>query len=115
MSRSPCVAVSDPALLIERDAVRAKQSDDGVAVVQLKARVARIAAGESALIKKHGNFFGLRVPLVDDVGRNVAENQVARPAGMYPGRPFEEAHAVGQLFDFGIGRNERVQARDRGE
>lgn len=105
------LAVRDSTLLVKCDAVGTIQRDDGVPIVQLVAGVARIGARETALRQEHGNFAVRRIPLVDRVGWNVAEDQIARRSGVHPHRSFQKAKAIRHFFNLSAGGDQRVQCR----
>src|ERR1019366_4767054 len=90
-------AIDHEALGIKRYRVRAKERDHSMSVVQLHSRSRIIFSGKSAVREKHGNFSGVRTPLVNDVRGNIAEQKVASLAN--PDRPLEESEIVGHFLN----------------
>ena len=77
----------DPALTIERHAIRSKQSNHVLAVIDFGSGFGWIGTGEPRRLDRDENL-AVRRPLINSVCRNIAEKQV--PALTYPNRTFSK-------------------------
>jgi hypothetical protein len=70
-----------------------------------------VLAGIAAVVEIHRHFVVERVPHIDDVGWDIAEQQIAGLGARHPKRAFGEAEARFHQFKLGVRRDQRIKSR----